>query len=419
MYFNLSILFFLKKGKKDKAGKAPIYVRITINGERAEFSTNEKVESDKWDSSTQRVKGRSELIRTTNNHLDIIENLLKTHFNRLIENNEMVTASILRDFFNGKNQKEHYLISTFEENNKLIELEEGDKYSRSTINQYITTLQRLALFVQKEYKIPDISLNKIDITFIRRFDIFLKTQYNIDRNTVIKHLKQVKKVIHFAMELGYIERDPFLQYKTAYREVNRGYLTADELRRIEEKKFRIKRLDEVRDVFVFVCYTGLSFSDLKKLTKGSITKGIDGKNWIIYEREKTGVRASIPLLPSAQRIIDKYASDPECIAGNKLLPIKSNQKLNSYLTEIAELCEIDKHITMHLGRHTFATTVTLTNGVPIETVQKMLGHKNLSTTSIYARVVDTKISEDMSKIEIKLQSTMQKTANKVYRKKYM
>lgn len=419
MHFDLSILFFLKKGKKDKAGKAPIYVRITVNGERTELSANEKVELDKWDSATQRVKGRSELSRTTNNHLDIIENQLKTHFNRLIENNELISAIILRDIFNGKNQKEHFLISTFEENNKLIELEEGDKYSRSTINQYITTLQRLALFVQKEYKIPDISLSKIDLTFIRRFDIFLKTQYHIDRNTVIKHLKQVKKVIHFAMELGYIERDPFLQYKTAYKEVNRGYLTADELKRIEKKKFRIKRLDEVRDVFVFVCYTGLSYSDLKELNTGSITKGIDGKNWIIYEREKTGVRASIPLLPPAQKIIDKYKADPECVAKNLLLPIKSNQKLNSYLSEIAELSEINKHVTMHLGRHTFATTVTLTNGVPIETVQKMLGHKNLSTTSIYARVVDTKISEDMGKVEEKLQPTMQKTANKEYRRKYL
>ena len=236
------------------------------------------------------------------------------------------------------------------------------------------------------------------MSFIRRYDIFLRTAYSVDHNTAMKYLKHLKKVIHFAMELGYIDRDPFFQYKTAYKEVNRGYLTADELKRIEEKEFRIKRLDQVRDVFVFVCYTGLSYSDLKKATTGSITKGIDGNNWIIYEREKTGVRASIPILPQAQAIIDKYSDDPECVANNMLLPVKSNQKLNSYLGEIAELCEIDKHITMHLGRHTFATTVTLTNGVPIETVQKMLGHKNLSTTTIYSRVVDSKILDDMSKL---------------------
>jgi site-specific recombinase XerD len=214
----------------------------------------------------------------------------------------------------------------------------------------------------------------------------------------MKYLKQLKKVVHYAMELGYLGRDPFFGYKTAYKEVTRGYLTAEELKRIETKKLHIKRLDQVRDIFVFVCYTGFSYSDLKALNPESVVKGIDGKNWFIYEREKTGVRTSIRILPTAQAIIDKYKDDPVCVTNKQLLPVKSNQKLNAYLSELAALCEIDKHITMHLGRHTFATTVTLTNGVPIETVQKMLGHKNLSTTQIYSKVVDTKISEDMEKL---------------------
>lgn len=227
----------------------------------------------------------------------------------------------------------------------------------------------------------------------------MKTKYSISHNTVMKHLKQLKKVIHFAMLIGFMERDPFFQHKTASKEVSRGYLSIDELSKIENHVFRIKRLEQVRDIFIFVCYTGLAYSDLKLLTRESISKGIDGKNWIIYYREKTGVRASIPLLSQALAIIDKYNDDPECLSGNKLLPIKSNQKLNSYLSEIAELCEIDKHITMHLGRHTFATTVTLTNGVPIETVSKMLGHTSIKTTQIYSKVVDTKISKDMEQLE--------------------
>lgn len=410
MHYYLSILFFLKKGKKDKAGRTPIYCRITVNGERAELSANEKIEIVRWDSRLQRAKGRSESARVLNNHLDIIESKIKKQYNNLIEGSDEISSIIIRDLLTGKRQKEHYLLKVFGENNKLVKQEEGNKYSTSTVNQYITTLNRLKIFIQKEYSISDIELLKLDITFIRRFEIFLKTEYSIDHNTIMKYLKQLKKVIHFAMEIDYIERDPFLQYKTAYKEVNRGYLTSDELKRIEEKKFRIKRLDQVRDVFVWVCYTGLSYSDLKKLTTESITRGIDGKNWIIYEREKTGVRASIPLLPTAQKIIDKYKDDPECIADNKILPVKSNQKLNSYLAEIAELCEIDKHVTMHLGRHTFATTVTLSQGVPIETVQKMLGHRLLATTAIYSRVVDTKISEDMGKIEEKLCKQQQNTA---------
>lgn len=404
MQYDLSILFYLQKGKENKKGEVPIYLRITINSKRAELSTNESINISQWDSGQQRAKGRSESARTLNNHLDSLENKVKRDYNLMLEHDEEITSLILRDLLTGKSQKEYFLLKVFSENNSLVELEEGQKYTRSTINQYVTTLNRLTEFVKEYYNSTDFPLSKLDALFIRRFEIFLKTKYKIGHNTVMKHLKQLKKVVHFAMELDYIERDPFFHYKTAYKEVNRGYLTADELNRIEIHVFKIQRLSHVRDVFVFVCYTGLSYSDLKKLTPESITKGIDGKNWIIYEREKTGVRARIPILRPAQEIIDKYKNDPECIADNKLLPIKSNQKLNSYLAEIAELCDIEKHTTMHLARHTFATTVTLTNGVPIETVSKMLGHKSLSTTAIYAKVVDTKISEDMGKIEEKLKA---------------
>lgn len=413
MQYDLSILFFLKKGQVDKKGEIPIYLRITVNGERAEISSNRKIELIKWDAILQRVKGRSELARILNDHLDNLQNRVNRDFNSFNEKGEVITASLLRDSLIGKNAKKFYLVQIFEMNNSLIKQEEGQKYSRSTIDQYTTTLERLKLFLIQEYNCNDLALSCLDLLFIRRFEIYLKTNYAIAHNTVMKHLKQLKKVIHFAMLIGYIDRDPFFQHKTASKEVNRGYLTTDELYRIETHRFRIRRLEEVRDVFIFVCYTGLSYSDLKLLKTDSLTKGIDGKNWIIYQREKTGVRASIPLLPQAQAIIDKYKSDPECIADNKLLPIKSNQKLNSYLGEIAELCEIEKHITMHLGRHTFATTVTLTNGVPIETVSKMLGHTSLKTTQIYSKVVDTKISRDMNELESKLVKTTQLLEPKV------
>ena len=402
MQYDLSVLFFLKKGQVDKKGLIPIYLRITVNGERAEISTNRKVEVSKWDSASQRTKGRSEAARILNDYLDSLDSRVKHDYNALNEQGEVITASVLRDNLIGKNLKKYYLVQVFEMNNALIEKEEGQKYTRNTINQYTTTLNRIKLFLGQEYACNNIALSDLDVLFIRRFEIFFKTNYGIDHNTIMKHLKQLKKVIHFATELGYLNRDPFLQHKTTFKQSTRGYLTSDELQRIESHKFRIKRLDQVRDVFVFVCYTGLSYSDLERLTTDSITKGIDGKNWIIYEREKTGVRASIPILPPAQAIIDKYKDDPECLVNNQLLPVKSNQKLNSYLAEIAELCEISKHVTMHLGRHTFATTVTLTNGVPIETVSKMLGHTSLKTTQIYSKVVDTKIAEDMEKVAEKL-----------------
>ena len=402
MIQNFTVGFQLKRNKKRRDGKAPIYLRITLNGKRFENSTHRSVLPDTWDSSQQRIKGRNEIAKTINNYLSELEVDVHRYYNKLLDNHDEITIDDFKQRFRGDTANQKTILMVFEENNHLIKLEEGSKYAFSTINQYKTTLERLKRFVVCELQVNDVQLEKIDVNFIRRFEIFLRKEYGIGDNTVMKYLKQLKKVIHFAMELGYIGKDPFFLYTTAYKEVTRGYLTANELNRIEKKTFRIKRLYQVRDVFVFACYSGLSYSDLKVLTPNSITKGIDGKNWIIYERKKTGVRASIPILRPAQALIDKYKNDPECVANNMLLPIRSNQKLNSYLSEIGELCEIDKHITMHLARHTFSTTVTLTNGVPIETVSKMLGHSSLKTTQIYAKVVDTKISKDMDELEKKI-----------------
>jgi len=402
MKYDLSILFYPKKSKEDKKGLVPIYMRITVNGARTELSTNRKIEYLKWDANPQRAKGRSEESRALNNHLDNLENRVKHDFNLLNERDTEISSEILRDMVNGTHQKRFSLVTVFETNNKLIELEKGQKYSQSTIDQYKTTFERIKLFMILEYNCGDMDLSKLDVLFIRRFEIFLKTKFGIEHNTIMKHLKQLKKVVHFAQQLGYIDKDPFILHQTAFKQFSRESLTQTELKTIEEHNFSIKRLDRVKDVFLFVCYTGFSYSDLFLLTPECITKGIDGKNWIIYEREKTGIRASIPILPQAQAILDKYKDDPECQVENKLLPVISNQKLNSYLSEIADICDINKHITMHLGRHTFATTVTLTNGVPIETVSKMLGHTSIKTTQIYSKVIDTKISKDMEELRLKI-----------------
>jgi site-specific recombinase XerD len=402
MKYDLSILFYIKRAKEDKKGLIPIYLRITVNGERSELSANRKIELSKWDNNSQRAKGRSEESKALNNHLDQLENSIKHCYNSLNDQGAEITAEILIDILIGKHQKKYSLVTIFETNNKLIELEKGTKYSESTINQYKTTLNRLKVFIVEEYEEDDIDLSRLDVLFIRRFEIYLKTKHAIEHNTIMKHLKQLKKVVHFAQQLGYIEKDPFMLHQTAFKQFSRDSLTQEELSAIENHTFKIKRLDQVKDVFLFVCYTGLSYSDLFKLTAEGITKGIDGKNWVIYEREKTGVRASIPILPQAQAIINKYKDDPECLKENKLLPVISNQKLNTYLSEIATVCEINKHITMHLGRHTFSTTVTLSNGVPIETVSKMLGHTSIKTTQIYSKVVDTKISRDMEALSSKL-----------------
>lgn len=399
---SITINFVTKNTKLREDGKTPIYVRVTVNSERFELSTHQFVNPEKWNTEAQIAKGKTEGIRILNNFLIDLKTQIQKKYNLLVENEELITSTKLKAIIKGKASDQKTILTVFDENNKIMETESGIQYTPNTIERYKISISRLKQFIKEEYSTSDMFLSELDYKFMKKYELFLRTKFNIGHNTTMKYLKHLKKVIHQAIIFGYIDKDPFTSYKTAYKEVNRGYLTQEELTSMEDKKLRLVRLDEARDIFVFTCYTGISYSDLAVLKYSDLQTGIDGNKWIIYERKKTNVRAAIPLLPKAIEIIEKYKDHPVCSIEGKLLPIKSNQKLNAYLQEIGELCDIKKRITMHLGRHTFATTVTLSQGVPIETVQKMLGHKNLSTTQIYSKVVDTKISDDMNKLKEKI-----------------
>lgn len=400
---NLSILFYLKKAKKNRAGEAPVYLRITVNGLRAELALRKSVVPAMWDPKTRRAKGKSEHSRILNNFLGELENRINHNYNVALREEQLVTAESLINQITGKDKQKKMLIPVFNEYIQLIEREKGKKYSPKTVARYIHALSKIENFLMLEFSKSDIELEKLDLKFIRKFDIYLQTEYDYHPNTVTKYLKILKTVINSAISFGYIDKNPFHGYSTTYKTSNRKFLTAHELSILEKTIMPNERLERVRDVFVFICYTGLSYSDLTSITRDNISIGIDGKNWLNYERIKTGVRARIPLLYQAQDIIEKYKNSHECIADNKLFPVISNQRFNSYLKEIASICGINKSVSAHIGRHTFATTVTLTNGVPLETVSKMLGHETIKTTQIYSKVVDTKISQDMDSLEKKLQ----------------
>lgn len=402
--YDLNVLFYLKKTKVNRAGEAPIYLRITVNSKRSEMSIKRNVKENIWDSKSQRVKGRSEKVRLINNYIDEVENNLNRIYNIGIQEDVTISADYLKNILNGSNEKNKMLIPVFQEYNNLMEREKGKKYVPKTVARYVHAFGHIKKFLKLEYGMSDIELVKLDHQFMRRFDIYLQTECKYHPNTVTKYLKILKTVIHSAVAFGYLSRNPLQGYSTTYKESNRQYLTADELNTLETLVLGNERLEKVRDVFVFICYTGISYADLILLNKDNISRGIDGKNWLTYHRVKTKVRASIPLLLTAQKVLDKYQSSPECIAANKILPIISNQKFNEYIKEVATTCKITKPVTAHIGRHTFATTITLSNGVPMETVQKMLAHTNISTTMLYGKVVDTKVSDDMGKIEEKLKS---------------
>lgn len=389
-----------KKGEKD--GKKPLYLRLTVNSERCEISLRKWLAPGNWDERSQSVKSRTEEARELNNYLlslkARVQQIQNTHF----EKQEPLTALTLKNELLGINTPARTLLEVFTEHNTIAQQSVGKMFSKRTADHYNTSKERLGDFILQQYKTEDIALSKLDRKFILYYDKYLRTVHGCAHNTAMKYLKQLKKVVHLANSFGYLEADPFDGYKTAFKETNRGYLTKDELDRVTKHPFKIRRLDVVRDLFVFTCYTGISYSDLKNLKHENFVKGIDGKEWLVYERHKTGIQAQIPLLDPALAILTKYGNDPECIEGDVPLPIRSDQKLNSYLQEIADVCGLTRRPTMHIGRHTFATTVTLANGVPITSVQKMLAHKYVQTTQIYSKVLNTRIAEDMDKVRERL-----------------
>ncbi len=278
------------------------------------------------------------------------------------------------------------------------------KLHKDTMRHYKTSQKYIMLLIKKRYRNSDIYLKDISYTFLIEFENLLRSfnDRTIANNTIMKHIQRLRKMMTMAFHMEWIERDPFAKHKTILQKVERGFLTEAELIRIEELPYSIDRIQTVKDLFIFSCYTGIAYGDIMQLSKNNIVYGLDGYQWIITKRQKTGNLVKIPLLPKALSLIEHYKEHPKTIIEGTLLPKMSNQKINSYLKEIADLCSIEKKITFHMARHTFATTVTLSNGVPIETVSKILGHTKITTTQIYAKVIERKVSEDMFILREKL-----------------
>ncbi len=399
-----SILFWIKKNQL-KNGKAPVYVRVTINGQRAELSAHREVSPTLWDPKAQGMTGRTQEAKDLNNHLATIKAKLLSYQSKLEARGVTVTPDVLKQEYIGVIERPRTLVDIIKQHNADIKSLIGKGYSKATWVKYETTRKHIEAFLKWKYKLSDIDIKRLSFEFITDFEFYLKSQKSIDINTNAKYIKNIKKVVKECVAKNWLDKDPFLSYKVKAKKTERDFLTEEELLQIQEKQFTIERLDHVRDIFIFSCYTGLSYIDIYNLTPNNISIGIDGERWIFTHRQKTDTASRIPLLPAAVAILEKYKTDPETIVRNKLLPVPSNQKLNAYLKEIAVVCKINKELTFHVARHTFATTVTLTNGVPIETVSKMLGHTKLQTTQIYARILDRKVSSDMLALKRKFEET--------------
>lgn len=403
-----TVIFFTRKSRSNP-NQISIYVRITVNGKRSEMSLKRSIEQNQWDNTKNRGRGNSATVRMLNAYLDgVYSKLLQCH-KELIEEDKVLSSDAIKSRYLGEDDNSKTLkeLIAYHNGNMIHVLKAG------TMKNYYTTERYLQKFLRKK-RIKDIYLKQLNFRFITDFEHYLRTYKNsknqlmLSNNGVMKHLERFKKMINLAIKLEWMDKNPFSQFQLKYNKFDRQYLNERELKLIENTEFKSERLQRIKDCFVFSCYTGLSYIDIKELTENNIVKGIDNNNWIYTKREKTDEQVKVPILPKAWTILEKYKAKKELNVTTNLLPISSNQKTNAYLKEITKACGIHKNISFHVARHTFATTVMLSNGVPIETVSKLLGHAKLSTTQIYARVVETKISDDIQNLLKRFESKKQK-----------
>ncbi|MDA9775555.1 site-specific integrase, partial [Algibacter sp.] len=393
------VIFYTRK-LSSPVIKLSIYARITVNGKRSEISLKRNVQVNDWDNNRSRCRGNTAKIRFLNAYLDEVYNQLLDCHKQLFAEGKMVSANAIKRRYLGEDDNHKTLkeLITYHNTNMINVLKFG------TMKNYYTTEKYLHKFLCETLKVDDIYLKQLNYRFICDFEQYLrkykntKKELSLSNNGVMKHLERFKKMINLAFRLEWIPKNPFIQFQLKFDKFDRQYLSERELELIENTHYNNERLERVKDCFLFSCYTGLSYIDVKELTLNQITRGIDNNYWIFTKREKTNETVKIPILPKALDIINKYKTACEKTKSEKLLPLCSNQKANVYLKEIAKDCGIQKNVSFHVARHTFATTVMLSNGVPIETVSKLLGHTKLTTTQIYARVVETKISEDVQNL---------------------
>ena len=390
-----SLLFFLKKRPNHMDGLLSIMVRITINGESVEISTGQKSSIANWNIRLHQCVGNC--AKETNLFLKSIRFRLNQIFYQQTLYGQTTTSKKVRDTFTGADKKLHYLLSLFELHNESIKKQVGISKSATTYRKYETTRKHLQGYLHTKC-LEDIILENVNHAFICGFEVYLRVTAHCAHNTTAKFLQFFKRIIILALNNGYITKNPFSEYQIKLQKVDRGYLTKEELQKIIEKKFDIKRLELIRDLFVFSSFTGLSYIDIKNLCKDHLYIAHDGNLWLRMNRNKSGETTNVRLFDLPKSLISKYGNPDS----NYLFPVPSNQKVNAYLKEIADVCGIRKNLTFHVARHTMATTVCLANGMPIESLSKVLGHTNIKTTQLYAKITDEKLSNDLAILKSKI-----------------
>lgn len=390
---SFSVLFFIKKGKLLKNGEAPVCMRITVNGCMVDISIKRSCPVNLWNQAKENSKGKDRMSVELNHYLEITRSHVHQIYRELETSGKVITVDLVRKLFYGVDEDSKTLLQVFREHNEQSRKLIGKDFVSKTVQRYETTTRYLEEFIKKEYQLSDIALNNLEANFISKFDVFLKIEKGCAQNSAITRLKNLKKIIRIALENDWIKKDPFAYYRFKPEKTDPEFLTMDEIKIILAKEFTIKRVEQVRDVFVFCIFTGLAFSDVKDLSPEHLVKDNKGELWIRKNRQKTKIMCNIPVLPVAASILDKYKDVAECTG--KLLPVLCNQRMNSYLKEIADVCGIHKNLSTHIARHTFACTVALGQGISKEVLQIMMGHTSIKTTEIYAKLPIQYVSQNI------------------------
>ena len=400
MKSTFSIIFYLKRQVVKKDGTVPVMGRITVDGTQAQFSCKVTANPKLWDTKGGRMTGKSMLALEVNRKLDKMRVSINKHYQEILDRDNYVTAEKVKNAFLGLEHRQHTLMKVFEQYNEDYEkLYKAGMRSWGSLRRYRCVYRHLQEFLQSRYYVNDISLKELTPAFITDFEAFLRTDKHLCENSLSVYMLPLRTMVFRAIDNGWLTRDPFHDYKVPKVETTRGFLTKEEIHLLMNAELKRKTMQLIRDLYLFCCFTGLSFADLKNLKEEHIQTFFDDSEWIMIDRQKTGVRSTIKLLDYPKSIMEKYRG---LCADGRIFPVPCYSDCRGILLRVAKRCGITKHLTWHMSRHTMATEICLTNGVPIETVSSILGHKDIKTTQIYAKITKEKLNKDMDKLSLQL-----------------
>ncbi|MCC9063599.1 site-specific integrase [Flavobacterium piscisymbiosum] len=399
---SFGLIFFLKAPRHNESNIRSVYFRITVDGIPKEASTRRQWDTERWNKKTERATGTKEDAKSLNFFLDSLTAKIHEIKSEIMYTGKPITSQKIMDHVMGRITPRARVLEEFQKHNDEMKVLIGNGYTEATLERFNITKNHVTAFIKFKYNTSDFEFADLNFEFIKDFEFYLRTVRKCANNTTLKYISNFKKIVIRAIDKEIIIKDPFKNFKGKKTKIVKKPISAKELAELEKHEFSTERLNTVRDIFVFQCYTGLAYIDAFQLQKADIKDGVDGNQWILSERQKTNSTARIPLLPKAIKILKKYKDHPVCIKRGTVLPVSSNQKMNEYLKEIATLCGFPFTLNTHMARRTFGSTVTLNNNVPINVVKEMLGHSSVKQTESYAITEQATIGREMSILNEKL-----------------